>query len=119
MSHRRPLGRCTASPLCPNRATVGGRCESHARRAEQLRGSASSRGYDAVWRERRAAFLARHPNCEVCGAPATEADHEPTRRELVAAGIADPDDERYLHALCHPHHSEKTAAQSPGGWNAR
>jgi hypothetical protein len=50
-----------------------------------------------------------------CLEPATDVDHEPPRRELVAAGVTDPDAEQYLTALCHSHHSRKTARQNQLG----
>lgn len=66
----------------------------------------------AFWRKRSAAFLAAHPICERCGAPATQADHEPERRVLIAQGVADPDADEFLHPLCARDHASKTRRQT-------
>lgn len=108
----KPLGPCT-SPGCAGRATHHGRCERHARLQQQqydrARGSSAQRGYDAAWRQRRTAYLRRHPSCVVCGAPATDVDHIVPRRQ---GGI---DAEANLQALCHQCHSRKTAL-TDGRW---
>lgn len=44
-------------------------------RHDQTRPTARQRGYDRKWAEARATFLAEHPTCRVCGAPATVVDH--------------------------------------------
>ncbi|WP_343039067.1 HNH endonuclease signature motif containing protein [Propylenella binzhouense] len=44
-------------------------------RHDQNRPSARERGYDSKWQRERAAYLAAHPTCERCGAPATVVDH--------------------------------------------
>jgi 5-methylcytosine-specific restriction protein A len=85
-----------------------------AREQDQRRGTARQRGYGSAWDKRRAAFLLAHPWCEDCGEPSTDADHTPSRRELVASGVVDPDDDRFLHARCHRCHSRKTAARDGG-----
>jgi 5-methylcytosine-specific restriction protein A len=41
-------------------------CADHLREMERARGSASSRGYGARWREIRTAKLTRNPLCERC-----------------------------------------------------
>jgi hypothetical protein len=47
-------------------------------------------------------------------------DHHPrSRRELIAAGVADPDADEYLRPLCAPCHNPETARNQPGGWNRR
>lgn len=74
--------------------------EEQKRRVEQYkeqdarRGSAASRGYGKEWRELRDIFLAAHPRCVGCGAPATVAHH----RILKDAG--GDDSENNLIALC-------------------
>lgn len=87
-------------------------------RPPDLRPSAARRGYGARWRQVRAKFLAEHPYCEDCGAPSTIPDHVPSRRELVALGVPDPDAEQYLHARCQTCHNRKTNKQD-GGWHGR
>jgi len=46
---------------------------------------------------------------EGCGAPSTDVDHNPSRRVLIAQGVRNPDAAEHLFALCHSHHSSKTA----------
>ena len=84
-------------------------------RPPDTRPSAARRGYGARWQHFRKKFLAAHPDCEDCGAPATDVDHVPSRRELNRRGVPNPDADQYLHARCHPHHSKKTALED-GGW---
>ncbi|WP_424813555.1 HNH endonuclease [Roseococcus sp. YIM B11640] len=69
----------------------------------------------AAWLDARAGYLTRHPRCEVlsCGEPATHVDHKVPRRRGGAA--LDP---RNFQALCHSHHSEKTARKD-GGFGRR
>lgn len=101
------------APRCPN-LTTRTRCATHETEAEMRRGNAADRGYDARWQRTRARYLRRHPMCQIPGCPeaATDVDHTPTRRELVKRGVPDPDAERYLTGLCHPHHSQKTAREN-------
>jgi 5-methylcytosine-specific restriction protein A len=93
------------------------RCPEHATAVDQRRGSAAQRGYGARWQRIRARKLRRNPMCERpgCVQPAVDVDHTPTRRELVAKGVADPDADQYLTALCHSHHSHKTAVETGFG----
>lgn len=44
-------------------------------RHDQRRPSSRQRGYDHEWRKARRDFLASHPYCAMCGAPATTVDH--------------------------------------------
>lgn len=106
-----------AHPGCPG-LTRERYCPQHKKEANQVydreRGTASQRGYGARWRRLRAAFLAAHPLCEECQregriAPATDVDHRVPRRR------GGTDDESNLQALCHVHHSEKTARED-GRW---
>lgn len=77
-SARRPCRK----PGCA-RLAVRGKvyCKGHAENEyDRQRGTAAERGYDANWREARAAFLAANPLCAECRRngklePATRADH--------------------------------------------
>lgn len=64
-----------------------------------------------AWREARAAYIRTHPTCEVptCSKPAKHVDHKRARR----AGGASLDPANFM-ALCHSHHSEKTARRDGG-----
>lgn len=68
---------------------------------------ANERPYDAAaWRRRSREFLRKHPKCALCGKPSDTADHYPhTRKELLAQNVPDPDEEKYLRALCRWCHS--------------
>lgn len=108
-----------STPGCPE-LTAGGRCERHAAQgrasSEAARPSAAERGYGARWRRRRARFLAANPVCVLCGATSEVPDHWPlTRRELVARGVADPDADRRLRALCTRCHNRETARAARSG----
>lgn len=63
------------------------------------------------WRKARADYIRRHPTCELpgCGKTTKHVDHKVPR----ARGGA-PLDPRNFMALCHSHHSEKTARQDGG-----
>jgi 5-methylcytosine-specific restriction enzyme A len=107
---------CT-EPGCPELVDGGGRCEQHrleARRSNEARRlTVTERGYGPAWRKRRARYLAAHPTCALCGAGSQVPDHHPrTRRELVAAGVPDPDADEHLRPLCTPCHNRATA-QAP------
>lgn len=109
----------------------GGRCAKCRREAEQARGSARERGYGGrSWENARDAVLARDPLCvctdtghghgEPCGQPSRVADHHPReRKDLVAAGVPDPDAPHRMRGICGGCHNRKTGATVPGGWNAR
>lgn len=114
----RPRKPCT-NPGC-SELVANGRCATHARQAEQIRGSSSERGYGTRWARRRADYIYRHPWCVLCGRPSKVPDHYPvSRKDLVDRGETDPDADRHLRPLCSPCHSSETAKHQPGGWNAR
>lgn len=78
------------------------------------RGSAASRGYGYQWRELRQTFLRRNPLCIEClregrTEPATDVDH------IIAKRLGGRDEWANLQALCHSHHSRKTAAERADG----
>ena len=102
-------------PGCPT-LTAGGPCPKHrrARRRHQAqkRRQAGDPGMTAysttAWRHHRTRYLSRHPNCVDCGQAATQPDHTPPRALLLALGIHDPDDERWLQPRCASCHAAKT-----------
>jgi len=89
----------------------------HKHRAPDSRPSASERGYDAKWAKTRAAFIAANPICgEVgCMEGTTDVDH------IDGLGPRGPrgHDPTNLRGYCHSHHSQRTARDQPGGWNAQ
>jgi len=104
--------RCLLPYLSPTRAGYPGcgvlvrgprgYCVQHEaiarKRADERRPSASARGYDVDWRRRRAAYLADHTDCVMCGEPATVVDH---RLPLAAGGADDETNWQPLCKLCH------------------
>lgn len=60
------------------------------------------------------AFLIDNPACVLCGQLATVADHYPrSRRQLIDAREPNPDDARWLRALCARCHNRETARRQP------
>jgi 5-methylcytosine-specific restriction protein A len=117
-----PLRPCT-TPGCPGRSPDGrcGRCKTGRQDNTRLRvETTAQRGYGAAWRRRRLDYLSAHPYCVLCPRLAEIADHHPTsRRDLVAAGDPDPDDDGHLRPLCKPCHNSQTGKRQPGGWWAQ
>lgn len=120
-----------SQPGCPALCS-GGRCDDHKRQAEQRRGNAYQRGYGGkAWQASRDAVLTSDPLCvcqddghghdgRPCGEPSSVSDHYPhERKELVAAGVPDPDAPHRMRGVCSGCHNRKTGATTPGGWNAR
>jgi 5-methylcytosine-specific restriction endonuclease McrA len=64
------------------------------------------------WRGRRAIWLTEHPDCAICGAKATVADHIVPLAEGGAFGGA-------LQSLCKEHSRRKTLAESHRGMKRR
>jgi 5-methylcytosine-specific restriction protein A len=86
------------------------------REHESRRESASAKGYDAQWRKTRLEFLRAYPVCQDesgCVAKATDVDH------IDGEGPRGPrgHDWTNLRALCHSHHSKRTARDQPGGFS--
>jgi len=118
---RRPPSVCTA-PGCGVLVPLGkGPCGAHrleARRASDAkRPSARQRGYDSKWEKTRKAYLKANPYCVECDVSflsrATDVDH------IDGLGPNGPrgHDWSNLRALCHSHHSQRTARDQPGGWH--
>lgn len=111
---RKAARNCTR-PGCPGlvRDGVCGMCgpkrSRAAKRYDEQRGSAASRGYDARWRKLRRMVLRQAPLCRDCLAEgrtttATEVHH------IVAKRDGGTDELGNLQALCKPCHSRRTAA---------
>jgi 5-methylcytosine-specific restriction protein A len=93
-------------------------CPIHtpARPPDVQRENSYRRGYGGKhWHRARAITLKRDQLCTWpeerggCDAPSTRADHYPrTRRELLAAGVPDPDDPALMRGLCESHHNQHT-----------
>jgi 5-methylcytosine-specific restriction endonuclease McrA len=74
---------------------------------DRHRPSARARGYDRRWQAARVAWLAEHPTCAQCGAPATEVHHRQPHRGNPAIFW---DRQNWL-SLCKSHHSAATARE--------
>jgi 5-methylcytosine-specific restriction protein A len=97
------------------RIAEGKRCpECEAKRPK--RPTYRQRGYGAEWDKLSKAYRVRHPVCELpgCDKPSKAVDHIDNRGPNGPRGY----DESNLQALCWSHHSQKTARETPGGWNA-
>ena len=125
MSPTRVAKLCT-TPGCPHPATYRGKCDDHKRERERVRNQRQeSRAIyqSAQWKRLRTLILSAHPQCEwymndgdrlmLCPRDATDVDHIVPIEEGGA-----PWDEENLQALCHSHHSSKTAKENGfGGLN--
>ena len=95
-------------PNCPEFVQGSTRCEEHTVIRPDNRASASERGYDGKWAKVSRDYRKRHPFCMVvgCSRPSTDVDHIDNLGPLGPRGY----DESNFQALCHQHHSAKTAA---------
>jgi 5-methylcytosine-specific restriction protein A len=84
------------------------------------RPNSGQRGYGARWRRFRTRYLRQHPTCALCPNPSEVPDHYPrSRKELLAAGVINPDQDQYVRPLCSSCHNRETAKHQPGGWARR
>ena len=91
--------------------------QGHKHRVKDTRPSARQRGYDAQWERTREAYLTAFPICqhhEGCIEPATQAHHLDGKGPKGERGH----DWSNLQGLCAQHHSQTTATEQPGGFNA-
>jgi len=85
--------------------TRGGACPTHRRRETQRRRSAGAKHlYGHGWRAARRDYLAAHPACTACGAPATVVDHRRAHRGDPALFW----DRSNWQPLCKPCHDQRT-----------
>lgn len=77
------------------------------RASDKARPSPSARGYDALWRKVRKAFVIAHPTCSTagCGKPTTDVDHVKSIREAPELRL----EWSNLRPFCHECHSRHTA----------
>lgn len=122
MPRRRAMQTCP-TPGCPN-LTSTGRCTRCQANANQSRGSARAKGYNANWQRTREAYLREHPYCEcddcmklppILRPRATEVNH----RDGLGPNGPRGHDWPNLQAMTKAHHSKHTAREQPGGWNDR
>lgn len=80
------------------------------KRYDAERGSSQSRGYTWKWRQFAKKYLASHPVCALCGAPATVCDHKAATADMMmdAYGSFDYDENNYQ-ALCRSCNAKKGA----------
>ena len=107
-------------PGC-TRPCEGRYCEEHRAAAERRKAARQFAGASrkdsaawarlygtARWRAMRLAFLAEHPCCAMCGAPASVVDHVEPHRGDEALFYS----EENLQSLCQSCHSAKTLAEN-------
>lgn len=63
--------------ICPCQAK---RAAERKARFDKTRPNSTQRGYNREWAKARANFLAQHPTCARCGAPAKVVDHKAPHR---------------------------------------
>lgn len=98
-----------AEPGCPE-LTTRTRCPAHTKQQQNTTRARYPRGrYGHEWPAISRRQLARHPNCTICGAPATEVDHITPLRAFTTRRAAHH--ETNLQSLCKRHHSAKTLAE--------
>ncbi len=86
----------------------------------QQRPNSNARGYGVRWQRIRRRFLRANPTCALCSEPSEVPDHYPrSRKQLLTAGVEDPDDPQFLRPLCTSCHNTETAKHQPGGWARR
>lgn len=103
-----------AAPGCTT-LTIGTYCQRHKKALERHPVAYRALYTDKVYRAARKVFMAEHPFCAVCGAPATDLDHiRPHKgdKELFW-------DPANWQALCASCHSRKTAKEDGGYGNRR
>lgn len=113
---------CT-TPGCPN-LTEGGRCTTCNRAANQRRGSARGKGYDARWERTKHNYLQVFPLCQCDQCTALPSVMRPWATEVHHRDGLGPRGPRghdwsNLQSMTHAHHSRVTAIEQPGGWNDR
>src|ERR1700688_4562493 len=75
--------------------------------ADKRRPTASARGYGSKWQQARQSFLAKHPNCAMCGEFATTVDHKiPHRGDMKLFW-----DSHNWQPLCTHHHNSTKQSQ--------
>lgn len=107
-------------PGCHSLIRNGSRCALHATAYDKQRPSSTKRGYDRKWREKRDAFLQKHPwCCDPYGVhwhgnvQATQVDH------VVPKKDGGSDDEENLQGFCDSCYSRKTSTYDGGFGNRR
>lgn len=115
---KRPCARFGCGGLVDHGQRYCQRCapEPRPREYDADRPSAARRGYGHRWRIYRRWYLARNPLCVRCQAegriePATDVDHIKPVDGPYDPGFWDGDNHQ---ALCHVHHSAKTATEDGG-----
>ena len=81
------------------------------RRHDAKRPSARERGYTSDWQKARAEYLRIHPDCAMCGAPATVVDHIIPHRGNKAL-FWDRYNWQALCATCHSRAKQKFESRS-------
>jgi 5-methylcytosine-specific restriction protein A len=101
------MPRVRACIICGKPSVPGrSRCEIHGGKAWKRTDPASKHRYGKDWQARRARVLREEPNCRLCGARTSEADH------IVAHADGGTDARSNLRGLCGDCHKKHTAEQN-------
>ena len=103
-----------AAPGC-TALTRGTYCPRHKNALERRQAAYRALYTNKAYRAAREAFMAEHPFCAVCGAPATDLDHIRPHKGNAEL-FWDPANWQALCASCH---SRKTAKEDGGYGNRR
>ncbi len=86
-----------------------GRCDAHRPTTPAKRDTRGDPHNQRRWKARSTGWRRRNPQCSVCGSlDRCQTDHVIPRQLLAAAGINDPDADRWLQTLCLRCHAVKT-----------
>lgn len=72
------------------RTFKGGRSPQSKRWADPSRKTAQQRGYDSAWTKLRNAYIAEHPDCEICHAAGKLVEAEQVDHIKPFKGVGDP-----------------------------
>ena len=86
----------------PDRYNDDGSKKFDAKAYDERRGTRQQRGYDYTWIKFTKKFLASHPDCNICGAPALCVDHKiATAKQMMDAYGEFSYNEDDYQALCY------------------
>ena len=104
-----PRSAC-AVPGCPERATLRGRCATHARQVratyDRIRGTRQERGYDNAWLRLVKEAIKAQPWCSVCMHPGSP-DNPLTGDHIIPLSKGGTSTIENIRVLCRYHNSKR------------
>ena len=110
----KPPRLCGCGSVVPGGAICPCQRERKAR-ADRARPSAAARGYTSVWQKASKRFLAKHPTCARCHAPATLVDHIKPHRGDQALFWDSAGNWQSLCTSCHSGAKQREECRNSGG----